>query len=210
MKTSFKIIGAIFAVAFIGLTAQAQSQYDLEYNNVFCVSSTNQAGATNFVVVPNNSANGGAPVVTYVSYGADVAGSRVQAYRATAMTQAAYSTNQSTTISVITNLGFATGDIVVIKHVRSGSVYYEKQKLGTITSGTNLVTVIAPFQVVFPGDIIWRYTSSGAGSIPVGVATNSVSNAAGVLMGQRNTPLLIEIGGTSFSGLPAVSGFFAP
>ncbi len=208
MKTSFKIIGAIFAVAFIGLTASAQ--YSVEYNNVFSLSSTNQAGATNFVVVPNNSLNGGAPVVTYVSYGCDTAGSRIQAYRATATVQAAFSTNQSTTISVTTNTGFATGDIIVIKHVTPGSVYYEKQKLSTITAGTNLVTVVAPFQVVYPGDIIWRYTASGAGSIPVGSATNSVSNAAGVLAGQRNTPLLIEIGGTTFSGLPAVSGFFAP
>lgn len=208
MKSNLKLIGAILAVACIGLTASGQSFND--NLNVFSVAATSNATTLASVIVPNNAANGGAPVVTFISYAGDNATNTLQAYKATAMTQAAYVTNTTTTLSVIQTNGFASGDVIIIKHTTPGQVSYERRVLTTMGAATNLVTTVAPTQQVAIGDLIWRVTKSGVASYPVGNTTNTLSNAAGVICGQRNTPLLVEVTGAVAGQLTAVSGFFAP
>lgn len=210
MKSNMKTIMALalFAFAFVTLTVCGQSYND--NLNVFSLAATNNATTLATVIVPNNSANGGAPVVTFVSYAGDNATNTLQAYKATAMTQAAYVTNTTTTLSVIQTNGFASGDVIIIKHTTAGQVSYERRVLTTMTTATNLVTTVAPAQQVAIGDLIWRVTKTGVASYPVGNTTNTLSNAAGVISGQRNTPLLIEVTGATSGQLTAVSGFFAP
>ena len=65
MKLNFKYRAAILTFTAIGLTAYGQSFND--NLNVFSVAATNNATALASVIVPNNSANGGAPVVTFLS-----------------------------------------------------------------------------------------------------------------------------------------------
>lgn len=205
MKTSFTIIVAILAVA---LSASAQTSYG-DRTTVFGLGATNNATTLANVIVPNKSSNDGTPVVTYISYGSDLATSGIQFYKCTAITQAAYSTNVTVTLSVNQTNGFSSGDVILIKHVTAGSESYEKRTLTTMTAATNLITTVAPAQVVTPGDIIYRVTTTGIGKIPVGIATNNIS-ASLIYAGQKNIPLLVEITGTTSCQLPVVSGYYAP
>ncbi len=206
MKTSFKII---VAIAFACLSAAAQDP--TARTSVFGLGATNNGTtATATVIIPNKSSNDGTPVITYLNYGSELATSRVQFYKATAQTQAQYSTNVTVTLSVGQTNGFASGDVIIIKHATAGAESYEKRTLTTMTASTNLIVTVAPVQVVTPGDIIYRVTTVGAGWIPVGVATNSITAANGLYAGQKNTPLMLEITGTSTCQIPVVSGFYAP
>lgn len=209
MKPYTKItLAALFAIALTGPTAMGQAFND--NLNVFSLAATNNATTLAHVIVPNNAANGGAPVVTFLSYAGDNSTNTLQAYKATALTQAAYSTNVTVTLSVIQTNGFASGDVIIIKHTTPGAISYERRVLTTMTTATNLVTTAAPAQAVAVGDLIWRVTKSGVASYPVGNTTNTLSNAGGVLSGQKGTPLLIEVTGAASGQLTAVSGFFAP
>jgi|ERR1043165_3202543 hypothetical protein len=170
----------------------------------FSTCSTNPQTTLSYAVVSANSANGGVPVVRFISAGSDKATSRVQFYRVDAFTSANY-TNSTTRLDVDSTNNIADGGTIVIRHTIDDT--YEKRTLTTSTGSTNLVVTVAPLEAVIPGDIIYHVTQSGAGCIRLGVATNNISGDS-VYVGQAGYPLLLEVDATTSGELNVVSGTY--
>ena len=205
MKTHLKfILAAVIAVAF---TLPTFAALDNPVNG-FGVGTTNGATTLSWAIVPARSANNGAPAIQFISATSDLTTSKVQFYRTTAQTQARYATNSTVTLSVSQTNGFASGDVIVIRHAATEN--YEKRVLTTMTASTNLITTVAPLEAVVPGDIIYRVTTSGAGAVAVGNATVNLGNGGAIYVGQQGKPILCELTGTSTCTLNVVGGSFLP
>lgn len=174
----------------------------------FGLGTTNPATALSYVVVPARSANNGAPAVTFLNAGSAAATAKVQFYQNTTLVSAKYATNATVLLHVERTNGFASGDVIIIRHKADET--YEKRILTTMTTATNLTTTVAPVGAVVPGDIIYRAQAAGAGSIQWGAITNSLSGSY-IYVGQKGQPLLAEINGTSTDGLiNAIGGIYLP
>lgn len=191
-------------LAFLGLAAlSASAQISpyigpwYEYSSAGSTNGVN--GKTAWAIISANSWNGGAPVVTYVSWGSDLASSVLTFYTTTNKTTSPVLNASGTSFFVGSNgtnglgtNGFASGDAIVIQHRANDT--YERLTLTTFTSGTNMVTTYAPSQVIGSGDIIYQMKSGAV--IPLGVGTNTIA-VDNIYAGQPGVPLLMDVTGTA-------------
>ena len=201
MKKFIKQTVALTVLAAAMLTtyvASAQINATQPYR-VYATGATN-AGTLATVIIGAHSVNNGTPVVTSINATTDKSTANVQFYKVLRQVNAKYATNSTVVISVDSTNGFASGDVIIIRHI--GNDGYEKRTLTTMTSATNLTTTAAPYTTV-PGDIIYGVTTTGAGKIPV--VTNTVAtgpyivslSGTAIYAGQKGCPLLIEIDATT-------------
>lgn len=203
MKTTIK---TVIALAMLALGVNAFALDDPV--NGFGVGSTNGGGALTWAIVPARSANNGTPAVTYLQCTADNATNYVTFYKVTAQCVGRYATNVTVTLSVDRTNGFASGDVIIIRHAQTEN--YEKRILTTMAASTNLVTTVAPLESVIPGDIIYRCTATGQPQILVGAATLALGPGQFVYVGQKGKPLLVEANGAAAVTLRAVGGVYLP
>lgn len=210
---SFKLVFSLVALLAIALAAQAQPYLGgangglVAPYTVWSGGTTNGSTALSWTVVSAYSVSGGQPQVTHLAVGSDLAGSAVTFYRVTTNTVANYAST-TTSIPVTGTNGFASGDIILIRHVPGDT--YEKRTLTTFTGATNLTTTVAPNQALAVGDMVYDMTTTGAQKILWGATTNTLSSAAPIAVGQRGCPLLIEINGTSGASLYGATATYSP
>lgn len=189
-------------VGLAGLTASAA-------DTGFAVGTTNGATALSYAVVPigGSSADVSCPRVQFINAGSDLATSKVQFYSVLDSITATF-TNSTTTLFV--NRTNTVGEnwqagTVLIRHQADGG--YERRTLTANTGATNIIVTVAPLAAVLPGDIVYYVSTAGAGSITWGASTNSLgTSAAGLYVGQRQRPLLVEINATTAGTVHVVSG----
>lgn len=153
-----------------------------------------------YTVVSAYSKNAGTPVVNFISAQSEKAASVVQFYSPNTNTSANY---VSTTVSLpvaFTN-GFASGDIIVIRHASTDT--YERRILTTFTSATNLTVTVAPTVALAVGDSVYRMVTDG--TIAWGPSTNTISAAAGLYSGLPGKPVLVEIDFTAAGSINTVN-----
>jgi len=191
-------------MGLMGLMAQAA-------DTGFAVGTTNGATTLSYAVVPigGSTADASCPRVQFINAGSDLATGKVQFYSVLDSITATY-TNSTTTLFV--NTTNTVGEnwqagTVLIRHLAGGG-YYEKRTLAANTGSTNIVVTVAPLGAVLPGDIVYYVSTTGAGTIFWGASTNSLggSSAAGLYVGQRQRPLLLEINATTAGAINVVSG----
>jgi hypothetical protein len=192
-------IGLAFMVSVINLQAQ--------YNPLgFALNATGSTIAS--VIVPPV---GSVSRVEYVNCKSDLSSAIIQFYTVTNSTSCLQGyTNSTVTLVVAQTNGFASGNIVVIQHVAVPSAL-ERRVLTTMTSATNLVLTVAPTAAFIPGDIVYQETPGASillgaanvtvGPTPSGVCYSSVYNGA-------NTPLLIDVTGTSACSIYDIAGTY--
>jgi hypothetical protein len=175
--------------------------------NVFTTWTTNQQVTPSYAVVSARSGNGGTPVVTFINAGSDLTSAKVTAYKVTSkiVVTGAGSSTRLDVISTNTGVNWQSGTII-IQHKVDDS--YEKRTLTSNTGSTNIVVTVAPMGTMVAGDTI--YFAVAGPVIFWGASTNSLSSVGGIINGQQNLPLLIEITGTSNLGMNSVAGFYAP
>lgn len=152
-----------------------------------------------YSVISAHAANGGAPVVTFLSATSDLSSSKVQFYTCGAPITVT-GANSTTTIPAVTNgvTGWTANAVVVIQHLSTDT--YERRIISSVTT-TNVVMTAAPTVATAAGDRMW--VASTAGSIPVGNATVTVTGDC--YAGQPQKPLLLEVDGTSACQINAVA-----
>lgn len=215
MKKFIKLTLATVVLAAAMLTTYVSSAQFINATQpyrVFSAGATNGGGTLATVIIGAHSVNNGTPVVTSVNGSSDLSSAKIQFYKVVRQTMCRYATNSTVVISVDSTNGFASGDVIIIRHI--GNDGYEKRTLTTMTSATNLTTTAAPYTTV-PGDIIYGVTTTGAGSIPV--VTNTLASPAYVVnlsstaiyTGQKGMPLLLEMNATSSGTINYVTATYA-
>jgi hypothetical protein len=206
--------------AALGFALTATAQIVPAYSS-YAAGTTNGASALSWAISSAHSLNDGIPVVTYINASSDKAASKVQFYLCTEETVAKYANNSTTTLSVNDTNGFASGDVIIIRHAGTNDTY-EKRILTTMTAATNLVVTVAPMTTVVPGDIIYRMTTTGAPFIPCVTNTYTAANSglsvvqsgpgivAGSAFGGHTCPILAEVDGTSSASLNSMNVIYVP
>jgi len=203
MKTKILLgIGLAFMVSVINL--QAQTGFAL-----------NKTGTTlASVIVPSASNPGGQAELDYLVAQTDLSSAAIQFYTVTNSTSCLQGyTNSTVTLVVQQTNGFASGNIVVIQHVAVPSAL-ERRVLTTMTTATNLVLTQAPTAAFIPGDIVYQETAGatipvstnalGGYQVVVGPAPTGINY--GSLYNNANTPMLIDITGTSACSIYDAAG----
>lgn len=193
------ILSGLFVVLLALLPAVTQAVDEIPF---FAGGGTDVGTTLCYAVVSANGKNQGVPVVTYVNATSDKAASVIQFYTITANT-AANVVSTTTAIPVTLTNGFASGDIIVIRHLLDDT--YERRILTTFTTATNLVVTVAPTVALVVGDIVYR--AATAGFIPCGAATQAIAGE-GIYAGQPGKPLLLEVDCTSAGQINAVAAKF--
>jgi len=170
-----------------------------ESYTVYAGGGTDVGNTISYAVVSARSENGGAPVVTYVSATSDKSGSVVQFYSVDTNQVATTASTATVYLPVSATNGFASGDIIVIRHMTSDT--YEKRILTAFNTNGVLILTAAPGTATAVGDLIYKVTAGG--TIPVGAATATLYGE-GIYAGQKGKPLLLEVDGTSACQLNAV------
>lgn len=208
----FTLATVLAAIAMLATyVVSAQGINATQPYRVYAVGSTN-AGTLATAIIGAHSVNKGTPVVTAINATTDKSTAVVQFYKVLRQTLCQYATNSTTVISVNSTNGFASGDVIIIRHM--GNDGYEKRTLTTMTSATNLTTTTAPYTTV-PGDIIYGVTTTGAGKIPV--VTNTVAtgpyivalSGPAIYTGQKECPLLVEIDATTTGNINFVTATYS-
>lgn len=170
----------------------------------FTATTTNGATALSWAIISARGFNNGPPAVTFLSATSDLSSSLIKAYPLMTADVLANFTNSTVTLPVVQTNGFASGDIIIIRHILNDT--YEKRTLTASTGTTNLVVTAAPLQAVIPNDVIYRVSTAAANtfSVPCGAATVNLQSPC-VVVGQGGRPLLVEINGTSSCTLNGVS-----
>jgi hypothetical protein len=169
---------------------------------VYSTGGTDVSTTLCYAVISANGKNQGNPVITYLNATSDKSASIVQFYKAGTPTAANY-VSTSTSIPVVATNGFASTDVIIIRHLADDT--YERRVLTTFTSSTNLTVTSAPTTALAVGDLVYKATA--AGTIPCGATTVSLSGA-GIYSGQAGKPLLLEVDGTSACQVNAVSAAY--
>ena len=200
--TKYILMGAM---GLMGVMASAAPQ---PASTGFAVGTTNGATTLSYAVIPvgGDTAADSAPRVQFINAGSDLATSQVQFYRVLSSITATY-TNSTVTLFVnSTNTGDAwQSGTVLIWHGLDGK--YEKRTLTANTGSTNVVVTAATLGAVRPGDKLYKVTTTGAGAITWGASTNSlVGTGSALYIGQRQSPLLVEINATTAGAINVVSG----
>lgn len=190
-------IKSLFMVALLALTALPA--FALEELPYFAGGGTDVGTTLCYAVVSANGKNQGAPVVTYLNATSDKAASVVQFYSIATNTTANY-VSTTTSLPVQYTNGFASGDIIVIRHLSKDT--YERRILTTFTGATNLTVTVAPTVALAVGDQVYKATATG--SIPCGATTLSLLGT-GIYAGQNGKPLLLEVDSTSAGQINAVA-----
>jgi hypothetical protein len=171
----------------------------------FALTSTDIAGTNSHAII---SANGlGTPRVEYLSASSDATAGAVQFYRSAESVPVTLATNASQAVVWCVGTTFAANDIVVLRHVAADT--YERLVVSASTS-TNVTFTGNISAAVVAGDLIYEQSSSGAGAIPVGVATKEIvagGNGA-IFNGIEGRPLYLEIGGGTNCQINLVSGSY--
>lgn len=170
------------------------------HKKVFVSTGTNGTTLSS-VIISANAYNDGCPVVTYYNATSDKAGSKLQFYLCDTNQQANYASS-STSIPVTATNGFASGDIIIIRHYATDT--YERRVLTTFTSATNLTVTLAPVTALAVGDQVYHTTTVGAPWIACGNATVT-SSGNSLVAGQPGCPLLCDLDGTSACSINALT-----
>lgn len=188
-----KFTKIIIAMAMlVGLTASAvQSVYE------FANGAIETQGTNSYTVVSANSATGGQPLVTFLSYTTTNAGSGL---RIASCTNSAVVTgaNSTTNIPVGSTNGMVSGGIIIIRHVSTDT--YERRVIGGVST-TNLPVTVALTASVAAGDIV--YPAFQSAFIVTGTTTNQSITGPGIYSGPAQYPLLIEAAGGTLFGVCA-------
>lgn len=134
----------------------------------------------------------GTPILKYVNFSSDKAGSVLQFYTlatSTIITSAAPVLTTNILYVARTN-GLAAGDVVVIGNKSAGT--YQRAKVHIVGTGsfsiTNNAVAATNIYAIAVGDQLYRATATG--TIPVGITTNSITG--GSYSGQPGFPFLID------------------
>ncbi len=204
MKTFLKILLAA-ALALLAMPSLADTIPTPDAITGFGVTSTNQSTTRCYAIVPRRSANGGAPGVTYINAGSDSNACQLLFSKVTHVTTTTY-TNQTVSIPVASTNGFASGDVVIIEDVATGS--YTRGTLTTFTGATNLTLTASPYggdAAIPAGSKIYRTVN--AGQIQWGASTNGLGPARFIWVGQAGYPLMLQIpGNTAAAYINSVGG----
>lgn len=148
---------------------------------------------TNYVIIPSQSVNGGAPVVSFLSATATTATSQIKYYISTNSTTCTLTNTTTTNFVALTN-GFLAGDVVVVQHTADKTRLVrwqcERLEITSLQATNQIVFTTAPIYPVIPGDLILKETS--VGTIPVGNATITLTGQ-GIITGARGKPFLIDL-----------------
>lgn len=206
MKNKLSLLAAAVAVAVFSLSALAVPPDPL---TGFSATTTNGATTLSYAVVSANSANGGAPAITYLNAGSDLASAKLQFYKVTSLIQAtgAGSTTRLDVNGTNTGVNWQSGQ-VIIRHMADDS--YEKRILAANTGSTNIIVTVAPMGTMAAGDIIYYAVTAGGGTINWGALTNGVGPGNYIYVGQPQKPLLLEINATTAGAINVGSGVYLP
>lgn len=104
--------------------------------------------------------------------------------------------SSSTTINVTDTTGFASGDIIIVQSA-DGSVidHYSVTGVTGTTSGTLTVNTAISANLGNVGDRVYKVTVQAR--VPVGAATVTAQSQGGVIIGPKDSPVMILLGGSS-------------
>lgn len=159
-------------------------------------------GKSNYVASAN-SANGGVARILYLNTTGGNPDNVTSFYGPTATATMANYVGATTSVPVASTNGFASGDVVVIRHRATDT--YEMGVLTTFTSATNLTLTANQVTACAVGDVV--YKMEAAGSILTGAA-KEINAPSGLWIAKRPGPVLLRLGGTSVgvTGFAVVSG----
>ena len=185
-------------VAFLltALCASAQVATTFSGSGVYST-----GAASNYIVSARGS---GAPVITYLNCTGGNADNVATFYSVSGLTVAT-STNTTVVIPVNGTNNFASGTVIVIRHLANDT--YERRVLTTMTTATEMTTTVAPTTAVAAGDIIYAMTS--AGTLPIGTSKEVIASG-GCWFGTANMPILIQTSGTTVTntGVQMCAGYY--
>lgn len=200
MKNILTILAAVMA-ALVSIAAQAASP---DSQPGFAASTTNGATTLSYAIISANSVNAGAPEVSFINAGSDLATGNLQFYGVVAQTQAtgAGSTTRLDVTGTNQGVNWQAGTCI-IRHMADDS--YEKRTLAANTGSTNIVVSVAPLGTMVSGDIIY-YCKTNA-TIKWGASTNSLGPGR-IYVGQNGKPLLVDITATTAGTVNCISGTY--
>lgn len=200
----------ITALLVLGMVAPALA---VDPKQFFSSGGTAVSTTLSYAVVSAYSANGGTPVVKFLSLDSDKAASKLQFYTVTAPTTANY-VSTTTSLPVASTNGFVVNDIIVIRHQATDT--YERRVITTFTSATNLTVTSAPTVALAVGDMVYDATAAGFITYGIihseGMGTNTIvaPGGGGIYSGQPGMPLLMEIDCTALGHINAVHASYEP
>ena len=201
MKNIIISIMALMLLTASAFAGQGYTQFSTGGNKFLT------SAATNYVVITDDSKNGGDPVVTYVNATSDLTSAVLQWYNTTnAVTCSLGGTTNptSTTFYVNSTNGFVAGDLLVIEHlyltnspakqrfyevnslastalgtIVATNIVYSGGTTGTTTNYTYTMTLAVASAVTnFPGDNVYQLNKTGVGFLPV--YTNAAQGNFGI------------------------------
>lgn len=203
---SILVTGALAASAlFCSEPASASVLENASGYNAFAGSGTDQGTTNSYYVAGNFTLNPGTPVLRYINVASDLAPSKVTFYTLTNMTTIVNPTNTGLTNFVVASTnGYASNNIIVIKHLASDT--YERLPVWFVGLTNQITVKYPPLGTCAQNDPIWM--ANAAGVIPIGVASNSVPTGPidFLYAGQYKLPLLFEVNGTSTAHINACAG----
>lgn len=207
-----KLLTILSAVALLASSAFGATNYigGLTAVNVFGVGTTNPNVALSYAIVPGRSANGGAPVVTYVAATSDKPSTFLQFYKVDGALSTILATNTSARIYVEntnqSNNNWQSGPIVIWHKIDNS---YERRFLTANDGATNLILTVATMGAMSVGDMVYHCSSNNTPKIAWNTTTytnNAIGPGSAVIGGQKGLPMLIEMDCTTIGGVWAVGG----
>lgn len=154
-------------------------------------------GTTAAAVILPGDANARA-VVQAFNVTSDKAGSKLAVYWADGLETTVDAASASTTLNVAVTTGFAAGNLVAVAKP-DGRVIWRTVSAVTVGESLTLSTALASGYGEV-GDRVMLLAAAAANTdaeIPVGAATKELSNPLGVIAGPKDSPLLLQVDGTS-------------
>lgn len=145
----------------------------------------------------------GTPILKYVNFSSDKAGSVLQFYTTQAIGQITNAAAAATTNIVYVNRtnGLVAGDVIILGSKTTGN--FQRAKVHVVGTGsfsfTNNAIGITNLYAIVNGDVFWKATAGG--TIPVGITTNSITG--GSYSGQFGQPFLIDQDQTTVGAINA-------
>ena len=207
-----KLLKSLVCLAVISVVTACAAQ-DIGYST-FSTSGIAINPGTNYAIIPANSRSGREPQVTYLNVnGFSVNAINVTSYVSTNRTVATAASFGTTNYVASTN-GFTVGNWVVITHLQQLPRFRNEAALISAVQATNqVVLATASTTAIAAGDRISYQTANGTLPIVQSATTaREVSNAGGIISGQREEPLLITVisAGAGTNTINVANSVFAP
>jgi hypothetical protein len=187
------LINKTFVALAVMASVVVASAQDVGFS-VFSASGTAINAGTNYAVIPAKSKNGGEAAVTYLNVnGLSANAITLTSYASTNQTVAVSASSSTTNVVNSTN-GFVVGNWVVIQHTALPARFQcEAAIISSMDLTNHIVLVTTPVNAVAAGDIINAEVPWQTIPIASSATAREISNANGIISGQRTEPLLLTI-----------------